>query len=396
MHAEPEPGFSLPVGYRAFHPDQLFNFQLNRPFSLGYAREEDLAEVGRAVADFADWKREMLCQAERAASESRLVNAAAYFRAAEFYTLPDDPDKDVLYERFLTFFHRGFEGHGFRRIEVPWQGALLPGLDVAGAIPDGEGGTAPPGGTIVLHGGFDSFIEEFYSLMWYFSRRGFRVIGFDGPGQGGARRRSGLPLDFRWEGPVGAVLDHLDLDDVTLVGLSMGGYFALRAAAFEPRIARVIVSGHAYDYMRIAPAPAAWVLRFFHDRLRGFTNRVSRWKIRQGGMEAWSISQLMYVLDVDEPMAALDFALDLNEGNLRSERVTQDVLVLAGAADHFIPLRLHAEQLRRLTAARSVTGRVFTEEDRAENHCQIGNLELALRVMSDWIESKSGRRSAPA
>lgn len=224
-------------------------------------------------------------------------------------------------------------------------------------------------------------------MMRWFADAGFRVIGFDGPGQGAARRKESLPLDWRWEKPVGAVLDHFSLDDVTLVGLSMGGYFALRAAALEPRVKRVIADGHAYDYRKVGRGTG--ILVFFHDHLRDFTNKLSMWKIRKGGMEAWNISHLMYVLDVDEPMAGLEFALELNEENLRSDRVTQDVLVLASRDDHFIPFRLHKEQLRRLTAARSVTDRVFTKEDRAENHCQFGNIGLALDVMRAWIEEKS-------
>ena len=37
-----------------------------------------------------------------------------------------------------------------------------------------------------------------------------------------------------------AVLDHFGLADVTLIGLSLGGYLAPRAAAFEERIKRVV------------------------------------------------------------------------------------------------------------------------------------------------------------
>ena len=103
-------------------------------------------------------------------------------------------------------------------------------------------------------------------------------------------------------------------------------------------------------------------------------------------MEAWNISHMMYVLDVDEPMAALDFAFELNEENLHSERVKQDVLILASRNDHFIPFRLHEMQLHRLTSARSVTDRVFTRKEHAHNHCQIGNIGLALKVMKRWID----------
>jgi len=381
MTPERSEGFTYPVGYQRFHKDQLFNFQLNRPYSLGYARLEDLTAAGQRIATFAEWKTAMLRLATDALSEDRLMNAAFYYRAAEFYTFPDDPDKQPLYDRFSELFSRAFEKDGIERTHVPYGDASLPAMAIA---PEG---TAR--GTIILHGGYDSFIEEFYSMMRYFAASGFRVIGFDGPGQGAARRKAGLPLDYRWEKPVGAVLDYFGLEDVTLIGYSMGGYFALRAAAFEARVKRVITSGHAFDYRKVARPPATAILVFFHDHCREFTNRLSRWKIRKGGMEAWNISHLMYVLGVDEPMSALEFALELSEENLHSDVVKQDVLVLASRDDHFIPFRLHKEQLRRLAAARSVTDRVFGREDHAQNHCQIGNIGLALRVMKEWIEVKT-------
>ncbi|MFZ1947403.1 MAG: alpha/beta fold hydrolase [bacterium] len=371
-------GLTFPVGYERFHKNQLFNFQLNRPYSLGYARREDLAEAGGRIGSFADWKAEMTRQADAALAAGRLMNAAFYYRAAEFYTFPDDPDKLPLYDRFSELFYRAFAAHPIERLEIPYEGARLPAI-VAGPATGHRG-------TIVLHGGYDSFIEEFYSLMRHFAGRGYRVVGFDGPGQGAARRRAGLPLDWRWERPVRSVLDSLGLEDVTLIGLSMGGYFALRAAAFEPRVKRVIASGHAYDYRKVARPPATAILKFFHDHLRDFTNRLSMWKIGKGGMEAWNISHLMYVLRVSEPMAGLEFALQMNEENLHSDIIKQDVLLLASRDDHFIPFRLHKQQLRRLTAARSLTDRVFTRDDHAQNHCQIGNMGLALQVMTDWIE----------
>ena len=381
MDTHTDPVFEFPVGYRRFHRNQLFNFQLNRPYSLGYARADDLEAAGRQIRSFADWKRVMTELAARAADEGRVLNAAFYYRAAEFYTFPGDPDKTRLYDAFSDHFYRAISAHAVERIRVPYGGAELHGLIV---MPDG-----PARGDVVLHGGYDSFIEEFYSLMGYFAAHGYRVVGFDGPGQGATRRKADLPLDYRWEHPVRAVLDHLGLADVTLIGLSMGGYFAIRAAALEPRVSRVIASGHAYDYRKVARPPATAILTFFHDHLRDFTNRLSMWKIRQGGMEAWNISHLMYVLGVEEPMAAFEFAFQLNEANLHANRVRQDVLLLASRNDHFIPFRLHREQVRRLTVARSVTDRVFTKADQAQNHCQVGNMGLALRVMRDWLEQRS-------
>jgi hypothetical protein len=60
-------------------------------------------------------------------------------------------------------------------------------------------------------------------------------------------------------------------------------------------------------------------------------------------------------------------------------------LLLAGAEDHYVPLQQLWDQARMLTSARSITARVFTADEHAQAHCQVGNLPLVVRVMSDWI-----------
>jgi hypothetical protein len=54
------------------------------------------------------------------------------------------------------------------------------------------------------------------------------------------------------------------------------------------------------------------------------------------------------------------------------------------------------EQLLTLTAARSVTARVFTEAEQASNHCQTGNTGLALQVILDWLDAFGGRTAEAA
>jgi len=100
--------------------------------------------------------------------------------------------------------------------EVPYKGAFLPALRI---LPLSE-----KKGTILIHGGFDSFIEEWFSMMKYFSNRAIKVIGFEGPGQGAALREYGLPLIYEWEEPTKAILDYFHPVNPTMLGLSMGGY----------------------------------------------------------------------------------------------------------------------------------------------------------------------------
>jgi hypothetical protein len=122
--------FPFPVGYHQLHEKQLFNFQLNRWYSLGYARFEDMQEAGRRINSFSNWKVEMLRQAEKAMSEDRLMNATFYYRAAEFYTSQDDPDKALLYDRFIELFYKVFRAEGIERSTMRYDGAFLPAMRV--------------------------------------------------------------------------------------------------------------------------------------------------------------------------------------------------------------------------------------------------------------------------
>ena len=223
--------------------------------------------------------------------------------------------------------------------------------------------------------------------MCYFASEGYDVVAFEGPGQGGARRTQSLPFDPAWEEPVGAVLDHLGLTDVTLLGISMGGWLCFRAAAFEPRIARVIASGVAYDYMKIPPPISQWLFKLFVDHFRGFTESQARKKMKKDPMHMWTLGQVMYITMQDDLWEAMKAVQWMNAENLHSERVAQDVLILTGKEDHFIPLKMHRMQMKALSNARSLTGRVFTRDESAQNHCQIGNVGLALSTMTEWLSA---------
>ena len=373
---------AFPVGYHQFHKDQVFNFQLNRWHSLGYARFEDMEEAGKRIDTFDDWKEVMLALAEKALSEERFLNAAFYYRAAEFYTFSDDPDKESLYDRFIDLFYRVFAGDGIEKFEVPYGKTFLPVMKIpyTGSINKG---------TIVMHGGFDSFIQEFYSMMGYFSGYGYDVIAFEGPGQGAARIKNGLPIDYEWEKPARTILDHFNLGEVTWLGMSMGGWFCFRAAAFEPRIKRVIASSIAYDYLKFAGPAGAFLIKIFFKYFRNFLNNATYRKMKKDKMHKWSVSQALDITRKETPLEAMEFMFSLNSRNLHSELVKQDVLILTGRDDHFIPFKMHDMQVRALVNARSVNARIFEEGSNAQNHCQIGNIGLALKTMVEWVDKIS-------
>ncbi len=252
---------------------------------------------------------------------------------------------------------------------MPYAGSHLYGLALAPKI--------PLRGTFVVHAGYDVYVEEFYGIAEAFASQGYQVIMFDGPGQGSTLTRENLPMTHEWEKPVGAVLDHFGLTNVTLVGISLGGCLALRAAAFEPRVKRVVAFDVMLDFFqcissrrgKLAEAAITTLVRL---RLGTVLNLLARTLMERDLMSKWGIEQGMHVLGAASPAAYFDKLKAYNTRSI-SALVAQHTLIMAGAEDHFVPLSQLFDQLPLLNHARSVTAHIFTRADQAQSHCQIGN-----------------------
>lgn len=373
--------FSFPIGYHCFHKKQLYNYQLNRWHSLGYLSFDDLKTAGEKIRKFDDWKPIMIEQADSKLKAGKYIEAAFFYRAAEFYTLYRQDGKEQLYDKFVDLFYSHMPLEGVQVDKVPYNESFLHVLKM-------HEKTEIKKGTILLHFGFDSFIEEFYSIAWYFTIQGYEVIAFDGPGQGKTIKKYNIPFDFAWEKPVKAILDYYRISEAALIGMSLGGWLCLRAAAFEPRIKWVISTGGAFDYYKIPPAIARWLMDFFKKYMREGSNKVALKGIEKGGMEAWRNSNIMYITKIDVPMDAFEYAWQMNSKNLHTEKIRQDVMVITGKEDHLIPFKLRMPLIKSLSNAKSVTDIVFTKKDHASNHCSIGNIKLSLDTMINWLDKK--------
>lgn len=370
---------NLPVGFERFHRHAFFNYQLNRAHALGYTHTQELRDAAGRIRGRMDCVEVFDRLSQYAEIEDRLRNATSYLRIAEFFTPPRSPSKVPTYERYRELFDRAFAGAGIVRHEVPYWNTSLPAY-----LYPATGGAARA--TVLVHGGFDSLIEEFIAIWQRIAMAGFDVIAFDGPGQGGARALAGLTFDHDWEQPVGAVLDYFGVAPAALVGISMGGYWALRAAAFEPRIDRVVSWPPVYDWLLRAPAPLRSTARAMLRR-RKFMNWSVRLRTRLVPNLRQIVDQALYIVGGTEPMDAVEWFLGMNPDHLNSRRVTQDVLLMCGEHDAFQPPALTRAQAAALTSAGSVTIRNFTAAEDADQHCQMGNLELACEVLTTWLQS---------
>jgi len=139
------------------------------------------------------------------------------------------------------------------RVEIPYAGTRLPAYL---RLP--EGLDRPP--VVIIISGLDSVKEEMHTFEPLFLRRGIATLSFDGPGQGEAER---LPIEPAFEKPVAAVAEWLsqrgDLDGsrIGAVGVSLGGYYAARAAAYVERLTCAVSVGGPYNIGEVfASTPA--------------------------------------------------------------------------------------------------------------------------------------------
>ena len=136
------------------------------------------------------------------------------------------------------------------RVEIPFDGATM-----VGTLRRPPDAARPP--LVLLLPGLDSVKEEFYSWENVFLKRGLATFSLDGPGQGECGYHSSIRADY--ETPVSAALDALtkrtDIDSnrIGLAGVSLGGYYAPRAAAFEARVKAAVGIAGPWNFAECWP-----------------------------------------------------------------------------------------------------------------------------------------------
>jgi len=381
---------TLHVGWSDdLHPDASLNFQLNRWAAYGGLRWlDDVRPVLSKLTSYKAWIDTFMTLGEKALADGRPFHAALHFRSAEFFMTSDDPRKQRTRARLLPLLRAESEVSDSARRWVPYEGVRLP---VWHFVPERSKGT------FVVFGGYDSYIEEFFPLVSKMRDDGWTVIAFEGPGQGTPLEESKTVLTPDWDRPVAAVLDAFGLDDVTLLGISLGGCLVMRAAAGEPRVRRVIACDVLVDFYAAMTRAMPPALRELADKavnpdLQSKLDLALHDVAAKSPFFDWLLKQGLHVFGSKSPSGFVLRTRDFHTRDV-SPRIRQDVLVLAGTHDHGIPLEQAFEQGRLLIAARSTTIRIFTKDEYAQMHCQLGNFPLLIRVMESWAEERANAES---
>jgi len=379
-----------------FFANPTFHFETLRNAGYIISNCADLGEIletvkviseGDAQSWYASWEAtadRVFALAQRTQDSlskgGAYMRAATYQRMAEFLLPPDDSKRPESFEKIGRYFLKGLDTLGVRyeRISISYGAGKLRAMYFAGP----QGAERKP--LLIYGGGFDSILEEYYpNFAEAALKRGYSVLIYEGPGQGEALRKYRLTYTSEWEKPVKAVLDeflhaHPKPPKIVLIGMSLGGYFAPRAAAFEQRIDGVVAYDTMYDFGAVlGPVLAA------AKNPRAMNNISVSWACRNA---LWT----MGTKDIDETITACA-AYTLSAV---ADRIRQDVLILAGTEDHFVPLHQTAEFEKALVNARSVTTRIFDGPSGGAGHCQPGDLTGYHAAVFDWLLDKFAPRPA--
>jgi len=389
--------------------DASFSFEALR--AAGFANYSG-ADIGEVVAtaqaipdgDEASWHREWKATAERVEELGRksladghrvsareaLLRASNYYRTAEFYRRDDparDPEVTLLSARSRDAFVTAmslFE-FGFEQVSVPYERTTLPGYLYR---VDDSGQPRP---TIVYNNGYDSTLEEsYFAIAAAALSRGYNVLAFDGPGQGGALRQQGLVFRPDWEAVITPVIDYaltrqeIADDRITLFGYSMGGYLVARAAAFDSRVAALILDDGLYDFHaamvnKLPPFLGEWIDKGRDDvalpvmELLMSIDTEARWALRNG----------KWVMGVDSiadvPRAFKGYTL---AGV--ADRITAPALVLGPDNDQF--LKGQPQRAAEAMVNSDTTLVTLKESEGAGEHCHVGAMSRLHQTIFDWLD----------
>jgi pimeloyl-ACP methyl ester carboxylesterase len=371
-----------------FFADQTFHFETLRNAGYTLAQCADLGEMLETTkqiteGDLESWYTAWAATADRVevlaahaqdpiSKGEAFMRASTYQRLAEFLLAADDPRRPESFDKEVRWFFQGLDALGVRYdyFSAPYENRRLRAL----YLPGPAGSEKKP--LIMAVGGYDSILEEKYPVIGKAALdRGYSVLIYEGPGQGEPLRKYGLKFTPAWEKPTTAVLDeflrtHDKPAKVVLFGMSMGGYLAPRAAAFEHRIDGVV----AYDVCFDLYEAAARTFGAVKQNPLVLKNPGASWAYRNA---LWT----MGTTNVNQTLEAF------SHYKLASiaDRIRQDVLILAGTEDHFIPFHQVADFERSLVNARSVTTRIFDRASGGGEHCQCGNTSLVHAAVFDWL-----------
>lgn len=228
----------------------------------------DLMDIRAAAPDWSAWPQtwsQWAAQAEqrgdaalgrntRLTAATEFARASLYFHYAQYLMFDDVAAKKRIHDRKRDAFKRAASLFAvpMERVNIPFDT-----VEMAGYLRVPPDAKKPP--CVVLLGGLDTTKEDYLTIADYCLQRGLATLAFDGPGQGETLFEMRWRKDF--EKAIFAVLDFLDgrpevdQDRIGIIGRSMGGHYAPKAAALDKRIKALVAWGVMYHLRNLASVP---------------------------------------------------------------------------------------------------------------------------------------------
>ncbi len=258
-----------------FFPGQYMpSYQLNRALTQSHYGGGEFAECLEAASEITPGDRESFHKAwakvgarvydeaetafkagNKVTARRAYLRAFNYIRTSEFFLNLKDKRKFPAYKYAVKSFNQGIKllDNKPKRIQVPFEGSFIPGY-----LFKAPGKKKPP--VMIMFGGLDSLAEEMYfGPCQLLNERGISLLVLDGPGQGASLRINHVHTRYDYDVPATVAYDWavanlnnvIDINCIGIMAVSMGGYMAARAAAFEKRFKVCLIWGAVWSYYDI-------------------------------------------------------------------------------------------------------------------------------------------------
>ena len=332
-----------------------------------------LAQWVKMAEKLIDLAQEDEDQGRSYSASDKLERASLYMFTAERMQGHGHPGRTETFARARAAFDKSTNLGGLNRerVEIPLASGTMPALYTR----------APGTGqrpVVVFCNGLDSCKELLYwtRLPEALARRGIPTLCVDQPGSGEALRLQGLPVDPHSENWASKAIDWLELQDdadpkrIGMTGISLGGHFAPRAVAFEPRFASGSCWGANHNWAEVQ-----------QKRLkREGENPVPHY---------WA--HVMWAFGASDMDSFLAKAEEMNL-NGRMDGVRVPFLVTHGAEDRQISVSYAHDCYNQLINSPRRELKIFTSREGGVEHVGADNMAYGRDYIADWFaETLAGR-----
>lgn len=400
--------------------DPIFSFQLLRVIGSAYYGGADIGECLSTAykikeKDFESWYNEWLKTADRVSKYGdqclssghkisaldSYLRASNYYRTAEFFLHenPADPRISETWEKSVKMFQKAANlfSHHFEQVEIPYNENSISSNSLPGYfyMPNEDSNSSTSKNstrpTLILFTGFDGTQEELYTTSVVPAlQRGYNCLTFEGPGQGRVIRKQHIHFRYDWENVITPVLDFIltkkrelvDPKRIAVMGISLGGFLAARAAAFEHRISACILDDGVYDIYQTFLNRFNWSRNQIEKEDPLILNTILETSMYFNTTIRWALSHGMWTFGAKTPFEFIQKNRNYTLKDI-SQNIKCPTLVLEAEKDDSFPgqPKLVYESLKC-----SKHYILFTTEEGAEDHCQIGALARSNQQIFDWLD----------